>query len=87
TPLQAAASRNHVEIVRILLKAGAVASPANGGIYDHPLYPALLSNHGKSVKVFLENGVGANLEGGFYGNALVAACAYGHQAIVRLLLD
>ena len=39
------------------------------------------------VRLLLEKGADVNAQGGYYGNALQAASARGHEAVVRLLLD
>lgn len=53
----------------------------------HPLYFAALSGLCYTVQTLLEEGGDVHAQGGYYGNALQAAYAKGHQKVVRLLLD
>jgi ankyrin repeat protein len=39
------------------------------------------------VKLLLDKGANVNAQSGHYGNALQAASIYGHDAVVRLLVD
>ena len=53
----------------------------------HPsLYYASLAELIRSVKIILDKGVDVNAQGGYYGNALQAALAKGHDQIVQMLL-
>ncbi|KAH8695893.1 ankyrin repeat-containing domain protein [Phaeosphaeriaceae sp. PMI808] len=52
-----------------------------------PLYYAALLNLRGVVKLLLEKGADVHAQGGWYGNALQAASAKGHEQIVKLLLD
>ncbi|KAF1954428.1 hypothetical protein CC80DRAFT_567678 [Byssothecium circinans] len=52
-----------------------------------PLYYASLVGLRKIVKLLLDKDADVNAQGGRYGNALQAASARGHEAIVKLLLD
>ncbi|OCK87550.1 uncharacterized protein K441DRAFT_466880, partial [Cenococcum geophilum 1.58] len=40
-----------------------------------------------AVKCLLIRGADVNAQGGYYGNALQAASAQGHEQVVKLLLD
>ncbi|EAQ91377.1 hypothetical protein CHGG_03312 [Chaetomium globosum CBS 148.51] len=84
--LQAASSRGHQEIVKLLLDKGADVN-AQGGRYSNALYAASLKDHQEIVKLLLDKGADVNAQGGEYGNALQAASWEGHQKIVKLLLD
>ncbi|PPQ93037.1 hypothetical protein CVT25_006743, partial [Psilocybe cyanescens] len=52
-----------------------------------PLYYASLSGMEQVLKDLIKQTKDVNAQGGFYGNALQAACYYGHEAIVELLLE
>ena len=51
------------------------------------LYYASLGGLMWSVRMLVENGADINAQGGFYGNALQAASAKGHENIVQILID
>ncbi|KAK5681436.1 hypothetical protein LTS10_005966 [Elasticomyces elasticus] len=51
------------------------------------LYLACMGGLPHTASMMLEQGADVNTQGGFYGNALVAAVAHRHVRIVRLLLD
>jgi len=39
------------------------------------------------VRLLVDLGADVNAQGGFYGNALLAAASRDHEAVVRLLVD
>lgn len=56
--------------------------------YDaQPLYYASMAGLEKMVELLVEKGENVNAQGGYYGNALVAAASKGHKTIVNLLID
>src|SRR5438045_3354197 len=62
--------------------------PAGGG--EEPasaLYYASFGGLINTIKYLLSQGADVNAQGGFYGNALQAASAEGHEKVVGLLLD
>lgn len=87
TPLQAAASKGHDEIVRLLLAHGADIE-RGGGQWDNPLQAACFSGHVSTVPILLD--AGADLHAfppaTHYGDALQAVALWGHRHIVALLL-
>jgi len=52
-----------------------------------PLYYAACSGLTRVVKLLLKSKVDVNAQGGYYGNALYAASAKGHEQMAMLLLD
>ncbi|OAG06012.1 ankyrin [Paraphaeosphaeria sporulosa] len=71
--LQAASSRGHEAIVKLLLDKGAEAASCRG--------------HEAIVKLLLDKGAEVNAQGGRYGNALQAASSRGHEQVVEMLLN
>jgi hypothetical protein len=53
----------------------------------YPVIWASLNGHDRTVELLLEQGADANAQGGFFGNALQAACDGGHDKIAQMLLD
>jgi ankyrin repeat protein len=51
-----------------------------------PLYYTALLGLREVVKMLLDKGADVNAQGGEYGNALYAASAVGHEAVVKLLV-
>ncbi|KAK5452827.1 hypothetical protein LTS15_006975 [Exophiala xenobiotica] len=85
--LHAAASRGHLDAVRLLLKNGAnVREQAVDGGHDS-LQAAADGGRLEIVNFLLDSGADVNAQGGHYGTALTAACYRGHTAIVRRFLD
>ncbi|KAH8742671.1 putative ankyrin repeat-containing protein [Diaporthe sp. PMI_573] len=52
-----------------------------------PLIWGCREGHNEIVKILLDKGAAVNAQGGFYGNALQAACFGGYIDIVEMLLD
>ena len=52
-----------------------------------PLYYASLLGFLEPVEALIDNGADVNAQGGFYGNALIAASTSGHIEIVKLLVE
>lgn len=78
-----AARQGHVDIVQVLIAAGA---NVNGGFYKVPLYAAAREGHLEVVRVLLD--AGANIEGyEWYWTALIIASFKGHLSIVQLLIE
>ena len=55
--------------------------------FASPLYYSSLLGLNSVTKWILEQGVEVNAQGGYYGTALNAASARGHERVVQLLLD
>ncbi|KFA55211.1 hypothetical protein S40293_09949 [Stachybotrys chartarum IBT 40293] len=86
TALQAASSRGHLEIVKLLLDKGADIN-AQGGEYGTALQAASSGGYLETVELLLDQGADINAQGDEYSNALLAASSGGHLEIVKLLLD
>ena len=84
--LQAASSRGHQQVVKLLLDQGAEVN-AQGGHFGNALQAASSGGHQQIVKLLLDQGAEVNAQGGYFGNALQAASWKGDQQIVKLLLD
>ena len=82
--LEAAAMEGHVEIVKMLLDAG-----ANVNAQDRNILSAAVSNGCGTmvVKTLLEAKADVNARTKSYANALWAASAYGNEKVVQMLLD
>ncbi|KAJ7658333.1 hypothetical protein DFH06DRAFT_1472942 [Mycena polygramma] len=81
--LQGAASRGHMDVIRILVEKGADVNAASGSA----LQSAALRNHMEIVCFLLQHGANVNAAGGEYGSALLCAVREGHADIVRVLLE
>jgi ankyrin repeat protein len=84
--LQAASSRGHETVVRLLLDKGADVN-VQGGHFGNALQAASERGHEAVVRLLLDKGADVNAQGGEYGNALQAASSEGYETVVRLLLD
>ncbi|KAJ3884492.1 ankyrin repeat-containing domain protein [Lentinula edodes] len=84
--LQAASSKGHQFIVKLLLEHNADVN-AQGGYFGNALLAASYEGHDSIVKLLLENNPDVNAQGGRHGNALQAASYKGHKSIVKLLLE
>lgn len=82
--LQAASSRGHHEIVKLLLDQGAEVN-AQGGEFGNALQAASSEGYQEIVILLLDKGAKVNAQGGEYGNALQAASEGGYQEIVKML--
>ncbi|KAI1667999.1 Ankyrin repeat domain protein [Pyrenophora tritici-repentis] len=85
-PLPFAAENGQLQMVQLLLDAGAEVN-AQGGHYGNALYAASFGGHEQIVKTLLDAGADVNTQGGHYGNALQAASVRGHEQVVKMLLD
>lgn len=84
--LYAAACEGGVEVLKLLLDAGANVD-AQGGEFGNALQAAACMGKKEVIKLLLDQGANANAQGGRYGNALQAAVYSGEMEVVRLLLD
>lgn len=83
TPLYVAAEKGHTEIVQMLLAAKAfIEDTTSEGLT--PLYAAVKNGHADTASVLLLNGARTD---GVYNGFPLAAAAWGHPAIVKLLAD
>ncbi|RSM00604.1 hypothetical protein CEP52_009015 [Fusarium oligoseptatum] len=87
TPLQAAASQGHDNVVRFLLDKGADAN-LGGGEYLTPLIAASVGGHENVVRTLLmkKHGVNVNFTDGYWGNALERALRRANMELVDCFL-
>jgi hypothetical protein len=83
--LQAASRRGHIEMVQILIDAGANVN-TQGGFYDNALQAASAGGHIKVVQMLIAAGANVNIQGGYWGTALQAASRRGHIKVVQMLI-
>ncbi|KAK8054320.1 ankyrin repeat-containing domain protein [Apiospora saccharicola] len=90
TPLQAASSKGHTEIVKLLLDKGAHAN-TRGGVYGNALRATSSKGHVHIVRMLLRKGADVNSREQWAapraGTALYAASSKGHTGVVQLLLN
>ena len=91
TPLSLAAGQGNLDLVKLLLKAGAVINTRDIRHGLSPLQWAALEGHKFVVELLLENGAEVNVRGSSgtnpYCTALSVAAASGHKQIVKFLLE
>ncbi|KAI9805277.1 MAG: hypothetical protein M1833_005730 [Piccolia ochrophora] len=85
TPLQAASSRGYTSVVQLLLDKSTVHEQEQ----CIALQVAALGAHLTVVRLLLDRGIDQNLQLGFYGNTLQAACSCrnANDLVVQLLLQ
>jgi ankyrin repeat protein len=84
TPLHFAASRNKVEVAKVLLARGANVNSTQGGYT--PLYLAVERGHVEMVELLLESGASVNASG-LEKTPLQYAEEYGHKEVARILRE
>jgi ankyrin repeat protein len=86
-PLKNAASRGHIEIVRLLLERGADPNLPEEGIapHGHALYSAVANRHHDIAKLLLEHGAYPNAEVESSADALSRAVSNADQPMIDLL--
>jgi ankyrin repeat protein len=86
-PLQAAASRGHAGVLKLLMRNGAELNVRNG-FFGTALQAAASQGHTEGVKILLNNGADPNLPpAGQYGSGLAAAIALNFGDVVQALLE
>ncbi|KAJ5653328.1 hypothetical protein N7490_000331 [Penicillium lividum] len=85
--LHLAAFNGHEQEVHSILgmDQSDVNKPDDTGTY--PVIWASLNGHDGIVKLLLERGADVNAQGGYYGNALQAACYQGYDTLAQMLLE
>merc|ERR1711892_1586375 len=88
TALHAAAENNRVDIIPLLLAAGADINRATYDATFTSLHHALAKRHWESAKLLIERGADVNLlnEGGCYGSSLHYAVFQDSEEFVKLIL-
>ena len=95
TPLQAAASRGYLDMMKLLLRHGATVNDETEykgeGIYETDtagtaLQAAAFKGEIEAVHLLLLKGANTSIRSGYYGNAIQAAAAGGHQNILEVFL-
>ncbi|KAI0903434.1 hypothetical protein F4823DRAFT_568697 [Ustulina deusta] len=90
SPLEAAASEGHTEIVQFLVHKGAdINMPLQTSKYGSALAAAAYQGHANIVEFLVNNGADINmlLQIGEYGSALAAAAYMGRAEIVEFLVN
>ena len=81
-----ASSRNHVEVVKLLIEAGAnLNTRTNGG--STALIWASYYNYGEVIKLLIEAGANLNIRDNWGRTALIRASYGNHIEVVKLLLE
>ncbi|KAH0562659.1 hypothetical protein GP486_002665 [Trichoglossum hirsutum] len=83
--LHAAAAVGHVDIISLLLKAGAAVN-AKGPRGITALQTAAMEGHSSAVRLLIDRGAPVDAPSGSHGTALVAAASRGHLKVVRILI-
>jgi len=83
TPLQWAASKNHLEMVKFLISKGANLNVVGHG--SMPLHSVIITDRIEIIKVLIANGVNATNERNDR-TPLMLATYFGHIPIVQLLI-
>jgi ankyrin repeat protein len=86
TPLHLASSGGHVELARVLLEHGAVAT-AQDGDGSTPLHRASSEGHVELAQVLLEHGAVATAQDGDGSTPLDLASSRGHLELAQVLLQ
>ncbi|KAJ7483657.1 hypothetical protein FB451DRAFT_1170245 [Mycena latifolia] len=81
-----ASSNGHIQLVQLLIDAGAKVNAQND-YYGDPLATASVNGHESVVQLLIKKGADVNAQGGFFGNALQAASMDGHKSVVQLLIE
>jgi ankyrin repeat protein len=84
--LLAAAEYGHLEVVKMLVKAGASINHLVPGVFGTPLYAASKLGHVSVVEFLTEQKADPNVICGTCGNALLAAVQGNHADIVNTLI-
>ncbi|KAJ5800625.1 uncharacterized protein N7518_002693 [Penicillium psychrosexuale] len=87
TALQYAISRDHLNVVKLLLSCGADANGTGQDNFTSPLSLAAQYGQEDIVRLLLERGVDIDGQTGWYQTALIAACDKGYLNIVETLLN
>ncbi|HST24823.1 MAG TPA: ankyrin repeat domain-containing protein [Gaiellaceae bacterium] len=88
TPLYTAAAQGEVELVALLLRAGADPNLRSAGEQEGtPLCAAACHGHGEIVRLLLGKGADPNLAEDEWWTPLRWAAAQGHAEVARTLLD
>jgi ankyrin repeat protein len=85
-PIVDAAEQGHIEVVKLLLSAGADINQTGGIFGSSALFAASRNGHKEIVCQLLSAGADANQTGGQFGSALYAASENGHKEVVCELL-
>jgi ankyrin repeat protein len=82
-----AAFNGHEKVLRRLIARDNTHINTPDSEDSYPVTWSALNGHDNVVRILLDRGADVNAQGGYYGNALQAACFGGHDNIVHILLD
>lgn len=85
TPLNAAATNGHKDVVKMLLESDIDVDKA-GAMGNTPLYSAAENGHKTIVKMLLEEGANPNIKNSQGVSPLYSASKNGHSDIVKMLM-
>lgn len=86
TPLQAASTMGHLDVVGLLVKSGADIN-AKSGLDGYALHAALSKAHTEVSVLLIDLGADIQARGGFHETTFHAAVHGGDFALVRLLME
>jgi len=86
TPLCCAAGEGKTDIVRILLREGALVD-AEGGFGETALHKAAENGHLAVAQLLIDHGSNINKESNWMSTALHFSCSEGHETLIELLIS
>ena len=87
TPLYDPAVKAHEDVSRLLLEAGADPHASGGDLLGSVFYAACRGGSVTIVRSLLDAGVDCYRQCGIHGSPLQAACYYGNEAVVDVILE
>lgn len=85
-PITFASENGNIEMIKLLLNAGADINGKTGGSGDTPLIIAIMKKNAELTRFLIENGADINLANNFGATPFWGACAMGDEFAVDLML-